>query len=288
MAKSNVDEFSFYGGKAIVERKPWRDYYSYRRQGEKPTLLSVTRVTGKLDKSTPLMIWQKRLISESILWTLESSKTDQFSRDEVKMLVKDAIEKPEQAKVSGGNIGDAIHKFAHQFAKSKTLGTATPSVDHLDEGNEDDAKTLNGISAFMDWYNSNDVEFLETEKLFYYNSLLAGDTDESVPPIEYICIVDFVAKVNGVIAVGDYKSSKGVYSEQQYQVSANRNARDKELVALGKKDELAKVEHIVNFNKETGELITHVIDLEDSEKNFKAFLGLYQVALREKDLSKYA
>lgn len=285
--KVGVELVEFYGGKAIIEKKPWREHFSFRRQGEKETLLSVTRVTRKLDKSEVLMIWQKRLIADHIRRTIEESKTATFGRDEVLMIMEQAIEKPEAAKVEGGETGTLIHDFAHDFAKAKIEGLPSPTLDHLDEKIDSHAKAINGISAFLDWYNGNDVEFIGMEQLVYYNSFLAGHTPEGVTPIEFIGFEDLFARVNKMLADVDYKSSKGVYSEQQYQLSAYRHAVKSDAFRLEKADIVGEMEKIVNFNKVTGELITHDITIEESEKNWVAFLGLHAVAVREKQLSKY-
>jgi hypothetical protein len=95
-------------------------------------------------------------------------------------------------------------------------------------------------------------------------------------------VIDLIAKVNGTLEVLDYKSSKGVYSEQQYQTSSYLKGFNS-----GKTKGLAKRERILNFNKETGELIEKVTEPEESSKNFGAFLGLYAVALRERELGAY-
>lgn len=283
----DTELIEFYRGKVVIEKKPWREHFSYRRQGEKDTLLSVTAITKKLDKSGALLPWAVGLVATHINQKIELSEAQSFSKEEIRMLVDEARRKPEEAKISGGTTGELIHTFAHDFAKAKLAGTETPTLKHLREDVEEEAKAINGISAFLDWYNGNDVEFLEMEKLVYYNSLLAGDTKKNDPIREFIGILDLRARVNGKLAIIDYKSSKGVYSEQQYQLTGYRKAKDKEFLFLGKKKELADVELIVNFNKLTGELITKEITDEDSEKNWHAFLGLYAVAVREKQLSKY-
>lgn len=285
--KTSAQEFSFYGGKAIIEKKPWGAHFSHRRQGQKNTLMSVTSITKKLDKSGALLPWAVNLTCSHILTKIEAGDADaKYGKDEIALMVEEARRTSEIAKVEGGQAGQLIHDFAHDFALAKINGTEIPNLDHLDPENEVQQRALNGINGFLDWYNENDVEFLEMEKMFYYNSLLAGDTKEGEPIVEYFGYADLIAKVNGRIAVVDYKSSKGIYSEQKYQTRAYSFARDKEIAVIGGKD-LSEVDMIVNFNKNTGDLMTETIEQADRDKNLDAFLGLYKVAVREKELGAY-
>lgn len=278
---------SFYGGKAIVECVPAKkpgggDYTRFRIQGRKDYILSSTRITGKLDKSRPLLIWSGRLIGAHLRGYLETAKAEHFGKDELLLVIDAALKAPDTAKESAGDTGTLIHEYAHEFALFKLGKGAEPSLDKFDEADPIQAQALNGISAFLEWYNANHVVFVEMEKPYYYNSLLAGDTKKSQPVVEYIGVIDLIAKVNGDLEVLDYKSSKGVYSEQQYQTSSYFKGFNS-----GKKKSIAKRERILNFNKETGELIEKVIEPDESSKNFDAFLGLYAVALRERELGAY-
>lgn len=288
MARSTVKvphpTLKFFGGKAIVEcvpaKKPNGEAYTrFRKQGERSFVLSSTRITGKLDKSRPLMIWQGRLIAAHLKGYLESSASGNFLRDELIIQIDAALQAPETAKSDAGDTGRLIHEYAHDFAKFKLGKGDEPSLDKFDEKNEIHAKALNGISAFLDWYNANKVQFVEMETPYYYDSVLNG-----VPGtrLEYIGVIDLVAKVNGELEVLDYKSSKGIYSEQRYQVSSYLQAYN----AQHQKKPAMRV-RILNFNKETGELIEQAIERDDVAKDFDAFFGLYLVACRERDLGVY-
>ena len=297
--KANVQEFSFYGGKAIVEKKPWGAHYTHKRRGSAKTLISVTGITKKLDKSGALIPWAVGLVCSTITQQLEKESSERLSytKDEILLMVEEGRRSPETAKVSGGTTGTFIHDFAHDFAKAKIAGIDVPTLDHLSPEIPEQQKALNGISAFLDWYNDNDVEFLEMEKMFYYNSFLAGDSgpeEEDPNFVEYFGYADLVAKVNGKLAMIDYKSSKGIYSEQKYQLRGYSHARDKEIMfhrmngngALYP-DETTQCDMVVNFNKITGELMTEIVEQADRDKNLQAFLGLYKVAVREKELGAY-
>ncbi len=267
--------FDFYNGAVTLERRMYGTRPSFKRRGAPDTILSVTRCTGNLDKSRALIPWAVKLVGTHITSAIELAKAANFSREEIIMLVAEAQLAPDRAKESGGNTGTLIHDYAHEFAQLKIAGSKkTPSIAHLDEKNEEHNKALNGISAFLDWYNGNHVVFKKMEALVYYNSKVAGFTAAGDTPTEFFGYVDLIAEVNGKMAVVDYKTSKGIYNEQRYQLAAY-------VVAAGMGIQSS---HIVNFNKETGDLITKEIPYSETLKDYAAFLGLHAVALREREL----
>lgn len=279
--KEAPEIFSYYGGAVTIERRKWGESYRYKRmwKGEEGKLIFATHATKNLDKSRALLPWAVDLVCTHITSNINS---DMLHKDEIFMLVQEARNKPEEAKVKGGTTGDAIHNFAHDFAlatldKSKPF----PSVDHLDPDADDEhRKILNGVNAFLDWYNSNKVEFVAMEKLVYYNSLLAGDTKDGEPVIEYAGYLDLLARVNGQLGVFDYKTGKAIYSDQRYQNSGYYKAYNSDPA-----NERAVFAGILNFGKETGELIKGEYSASEVERDFEyGFKGLYLVTVREKEL----
>lgn len=284
--KKPIETVSFYGGRALIEKKPWGDHFRFTLQvdgGEKRNgILSATGITKFLDKSQALLPWAVGLVGSHMTSTFEARTGETFSKEEIFLVVKEAVLKPEEAKVAGGKTGDAIHDYAHAFAKAEIVGDTLPEVPKLaDMPEEERQKALNGINAFLDFYNGHDVEFLEMEKLVYYNSLLAGDTKEGEEVIEYLGILDLLARVDGKVGVWDYKTGKRVYTDQRYQLSGYRKAWNSN---PDNKKLFCAESGVLSFSKETGDLTVCRVSNEESEKDFKAFLGLHAVALREKEL----
>lgn len=277
---------SFYGGAVQIEKKAWGDHYRFKRiwGDQKDSILFATSITKNLDKSRALLPWAVGLVGTHITSTLEANGSERkYHRDEIVLLVQEAVLKPEEAKVKGGSTGDIIHTFAHDFAKHilDPKNNKMPTVDHLDENKDDEhRKALNGINAFMDWYNSHKVEFLAMEEVVYYNSFLAGDTKKGEPIVEFGGIMDLLAKVNGLIGVFDYKTGKAIYSDQRYQNAGyfkayNSNPKYGKAVFAG----------ILNFGKETGELIKGHYNPVEVDRDYEyGFRGLYLATVREKEL----
>lgn len=283
----NIPELiPFYGGVVQIEKKVWGDHFRFKRiwGDKKDSILFATSITKNLDKSRALLPWAIGLVGSHITSTLETNGSERkYHRDEIVLLVQEAMMKPEDAKVKGGSTGDIIHTFAHEFAlhildpKNKPM----PKIDHLDEEKDDEhRKALNGINAFMDWYNSRKVEFVAMEEVVYYNSFLAGDTKEGEPIIEFGGIMDLLARVNGKLGVFDYKTGKAIYSDQRYQNAGYFKAYNSN-PSHGKADFAG----ILNFGKETGELIFGDFTAEEVNRDYEyGFKGLYLATVREKEL----
>ena len=276
----------FYGGKVMIEKKKWGDHFRFKRimGDQKDSILFATSITKNLDKSRALLPWAIGLVGTHITSTLESNGSERkYHRDEIVLLVQEAMMKPEEAKVKGGSTGDIIHNFAQDFAKHilDAKNNPMPSIDHLDENTDDEhRKAINGINAFMDWYNSRNVEFVAMEEVVYYNSLLSGDSKEGEPVIEFGGLMDLLAKVNGKLGVWDYKTGKAIYSDQRYQNAGyfkayNANPKYGKAVFGG----------ILNFGKETGELVLGEYTLDEIYRDYEfGFKGLYLATVREKEL----
>lgn len=145
------------------------------------------------------------------------------------------------------DIGQNIHNYAECFFKKQPL----PEVVG------DQAKR--GVEAFHKWIDAHNVEVLDSErrvfsKEFYY----AGTTD-------------FVAKVDGVLGVGDIKTSSGIYPEMRFQTAAYQNAIQEE-------DNMTfDVRWIVRFDKKTGEFEAKPFyDFNLDFAGFKAALSLHR------------
>lgn len=282
--KKPIERVSFYGGRVLVDKKPHGDHFRFTIDG-RSGILSATGITKYLDKSRALLPWAVELVGLHITSTIEKSGSATFHREEIKMLVADAVLKPEKAKTDGGKTGDLIHDFTHAFARHTIEGTPMPEIPKMSEETEEEKaeaqKVMNGINAFLDWYNKNDVVFLEMEKFVYYNSFFAGDTKANEDVIEFLGIIDVIARVNGKVGDWDYKTGKKVYTDQRYQVAGYHKAWNSNEDNQGR---FCEESGVLNFSKETGDLNVFRISNEESEKDWKAFRGLHAVALREKEL----
>lgn len=252
-----------YNGTIGIEFYP--DSHRYKKEGEKTYLISVTAATGIIDKSRFLIPWAVNLDFAHLRQFLESMTGHTLSPEEIYPVIDEACKQHTIRKEEAADIGSVVHDFAENFAKFKTGQVAIcPEItDDLPEG------AINGINAFLDWFNSNDVEFLNAEQLLYSKEH------------DYAGLADAVAKVNGKHLLIDYKTGKAIYNEAHYQVAGYVMAHEEEF-----KTELDGA-LILNFDKETG-LLKDVQEIgrDDIEKNKETFLNCLGVKRREKELNK--
>jgi len=126
-----------------------------------------------------------------------NSKTTSYTQEEIEKMVEEAITLHNKKKLAAADSGTKVHDWAENFMKGNQL-----PLDDYSEGE------LNGINAFTDWFNSNDVKPIEIERIVYSRQY------------DYVGKTDLIASVNGKVLVCDYKTGKGIYSEAYYQNAA--------------------------------------------------------------------
>jgi len=98
---------------------------------------------------------------------------------------------------------------------------------------------------------------------------------------KYAGIMDAEAIIKKKLCVIDFKTSKAIYPEMRFQVSAYQAAVEEE---SGKEYQGNK--WLARFDKETGEFEVH--EFAEQDKDFKAFLATLDLRRRLKELEIYA
>lgn len=145
------------------------------------------------------------------------------------------------------NIGQNVHAYAEAFFKKLEL----PVLE------TDQAKR--GVEAFHKWMDVHNIEVLASERrVFSKEHYYAGTCD-------------FVAKIDGILGVGDIKTSSGIYPEMRLQTAAYQHALEEE------KSMKFEVRWIVRFDKKTGEFEAKPFyDFDLDFTGFKHALGLHK------------
>lgn len=252
---------SLYNGEVKIDFFPTS--HRYKLSGEKSYLISATACTGIIDKSRFLIPWAVGLAGTFLKQFIEKSSANQFSAEELLPVIDEALTQHTVKKEEAGSIGDLVHAWVESFANSMLKNHEMPEIaDDLDE------RVLNGINAFLDWYNQNKITFLNTEKIVYSRKY------------GYVGKYDAIAVVNAKKMLLDYKTGKAIYNEHFYQVAGYRGAYEEE---NGKLDGAL----ILHFDKETGQLGTKEIDDEQYQKDLPVFLSCLTIKQREKELYKF-
>jgi hypothetical protein len=186
---------------------------------------SVTTITGILDKPA-LLQWASNCAVDFIKENLEALKDPiDVHRGE------DVLEQARKAfTIKRDTAADAGTQCHHAIQMYIAGQDPYPSL------TSEAAK--NGFEAFLSWESKNHVEWIQSEVEVF--SILRG----------YAGRFDAIARVNGHLYLIDFKTSKGVWDEQKYQVCAYRQAYN-EMLEEGQEpiENLA----ILHLNKETGE-----------------------------------
>ena len=238
MAKTNKETRIVAGVELIF----YPDSHKYKANGK--WVESVTTILGLIDKSGALMTWNERL-ERAYLTTLIGQKL-------TPEIIETSITLHNVKRDEAGDDGTAIHDYIEMFANAIIHGTDTPMI--TPDMNEN---VIRGINGFLDWYNSNEVEFLEGEMIVYS------------PKYNYIGKPDRILKVNGIKKLADWKSGKGIYKSVELQLNAYENALFEE---TGEHiDDLM----VLHCNKETGEFTVH--EYKRSEEVLQDFINLIRI-----------
>ena len=256
---------------------------------------SVTSATGKLDKSNVLTWWATRVMGERMLYDLGIVPEGHFSENNeenkkqwlaIPSIINEHILKekeeneefddwlvsiksvfdtilagkkePSKRKVAAADIGTEIHKWIEKW-----IGGKKPPF-------PEDERAKNGVIAFMKFIKENDKLKLTSSEQFIYSK-----------KYDYAGIKDWDAEEDGILVIGDNKSSKGIYTEMRYQLAGYWNASEEESGKRYEKGIIAK------FGKYDGEFEHLEISRKEYKKDLKAFLGLLDTKRRERELGSW-
>lgn len=214
---------------------------------------NITGITGTLDKSMMLMGWQEKLTREYLLDALTRNPNYPINEEDIKLATSLHRVKKKEA----GGIGSAVHEYAEHFS----LGLK-PEI-------PEEERARNGVLGFLKWIEEYKIKLKNPEQLLlskegYWG---VGDADGTKG-----------AKLFNV----EYKTSKGIYNEHRYQAAGQLKAKEE---MSGKKYEGS---WLVHFDKETGEFTPLFVDRDETELDYKAFMGLFAAKQRENQLKSHA
>lgn len=156
---------------------------------------SVTNVVSVGEKPY-LRTWHAKLAAETAIETVQQHPgLIEAKPDRALRYLRDAAERKSTA---AAELGTEVHRIVEHLARGEDAGDRWPQA----------AKYVDSWHAFVDDYQP---EFLHIE------STLFGRVDGSLP---YAGTADFVARINGVVCVGDYKCGRSIHTEASLQAAA--------------------------------------------------------------------
>lgn len=150
---------------------------------------SVTNVLKVLDRPA-IPRWAAKSVAETA-YRMRHSLADMEQNEAIDMLKGSPWSKSTRAADRGSNI--------HDWLEARANGLPEPEL------SEDAEPYLQSAKDFLDVW---DPEFLHTEVTIF------GE--------EYAGTADWIARIGGELVLGDYKSSKAIYSETALQLAALR------------------------------------------------------------------
>lgn len=200
----------------------------------------VTTILQCINKPA-IMPWAIGITRDYWLSAIESGRTD------YKAIYKESWTANKRIAKDAADIGSNIHEYAEAYFKKLSL----PKL------SSDSAKL--GAEAFHKWLDAHKVKILASERRLYSQEY------------NYAGTCDFVAEVDGVLGVGDFKTSSGIYPEMRFQTAAYQHALQEE------KGIKFPVRWIVRFDKKTGEFeAKNFYDFELDFAGFNAALTLHR------------
>ncbi len=209
--------------------KTGKDRHDYLLNG-KP-LTSVTTILKIIGKGDFITQWASNLAVE---------ENDKYAW-------KKALEK-------AGKFGTNVHKAVELFVTNSESGVALTSQEQT------------AFDNFKNWYVTNNVKLIESEKTVYSKSSWYAGT------------IDLILEIEGKIWIADVKTSSAIYPEYFFQTAAYQKA----LVELGFDREITG--HIIINVKKTGEIV--VKRSYGYERNLEAFLNALEIYRIKADLEK--
>ena len=234
--------------KGDIEILFYPNSHQYRLGKER--LLSVSGISGIIDKSTPLMIWATKMMKEELLKIKNPNEMD----------IMEAQFAYSRKSEKACSIGNQVHEWAEDYVTAKIFDRNKELI--LPK----DINARAGVIAFLEWDKEHDIKYLESERLVYSKEH------------NFVGIFDCMAEIDGKITLIDFKTSKRFYPmEMGMQTAGYQIAYEEE---IGKIDQRM----IVRFDKETGEFESHIMKNDDLEK--RLFLSALELKKGEKEIKK--
>lgn len=176
----------------------------------------VTTILRVIDKPA-ILGWSKKVMRDYWLSACRSGRTD------FDAIYKESWTADKKISKEAADIGSNVHAYAEAALKNLPLPELVT----------DQAKL--GAEAFHKWMDAHNVQVLASERMVFSKQFYYAGT------------CDLIAKIDGALCVGDFKTSSGIYPEMRMQTAAYQHALQEE------KGMKFDKRWIIRFDKKTGE-----------------------------------
>lgn len=167
---------------------------------------------------------------------------------------------PDAVLKEAGTIGTLAHYLCECDIKGETADTEDYSAEQIE-------KAENAFFGYLEWKKMTNPEYVAIELKMVSEKYKVGGT------------ADFVARINGVLVLGDFKTSKGIYPEMTAQLAAYR----KMYLEIQPK---AKIESamILKLDKNSGAFSHHFIGKSQLDWGWNVFKACMELDKLKKEI----
>lgn len=158
---------------------------------------SVTTIQSVLDKPA-LIPWAVKMVIEDAVNKL--TPRQKYGVSEIKNILQSSRYVYKQETERACDIGTTVHTLIENFLRHGSFGDIDPATAPNSQ------ELLNCAHAFIDWMMANQVEVIALEV--------------PIKGTGYAGRIDAVVRLNGVVTLVDFKTSKGFYDTHPMQLAA--------------------------------------------------------------------
>jgi hypothetical protein len=237
MTINKLTIFELYNGEVKLAFDPEKHLYTY--DGKKVD--GTTGALGVIAKPA-LMYWAVNQAIEYLQFALKPGES--YDEIQIKAMLEGAKTSHRKKTTDASDKGKIVHEWCEDWIAGKK--PKTPINQEL----------KNSTNKFLEWMQLNKVEFFESERPVYSKQHNFAGT------------LDFVAKVNGKMMIGDFKTSNAIYDEYWFQTSAYQLAYEEENPGVKIEGQI-----IVRIGKDGVLEVKENHERFDYNENAKAFLS---------------
>lgn len=249
-AKSEFHEL--YSGEVQLEFRPGR--HQYFVAGDQ--VPSVTGIVAVINKPA-LVYWAVNQMEEDLAERWQPGKA--YDEVEIAEALAEAKKAHRRTTRKAATVGSLAHDWISQY-----IAGEEPELPV-------NQNVLQAVKAFLAWVEANRVKFHLTERKVYSRKHGFAGT------------LDFEARVNGEMVIGDLKTSSGIWPEFALQTAAYQHARQEE---TGKRYRKRLILRLGKDPRLDGGIDFEIHELTRFRDDFKAFLGALSLKRRLEELSK--
>jgi hypothetical protein len=247
------ESFVLYDGQVTLEYNDKTHRYYVLTDGKRISVPSVTTVCGVVNK--PMLVqWAANQAVNLMQGAIGPGvEYDEFYLTGVYSAARNAHN---AIRDDAAALGTLVHNILDLRGPDQVLPTGG------------DPRVASGVGAGNAWLHEHNVETIHAELPIYSRQH------------HYSGRLDRICRVDGRLALVDWKTSNGIWPEYFMQIAAYRHAYEEQ---TGEKIERC---HLVHLGKESGEFKAITVGRTKSAKDFATFLACRHIYESLKDLNK--